>query len=929
MLQKTLLLLSITILTVHSYCQPYISHFDRNVYDGSKQNWSIFRASNGYVYVCNHNGLLEYDGIHWQLHRTEELEIHRSIAVDSLQRIFVGGYQEFGFWHKNNVGQLCYTSLSQKHKNLFYKDEEIWRIFIVEQGVLFQSFSGIFLYDYQTVRRIVDNGFILLLNHVSGKYYIQGLKGQLCELKDEKLVALPGTSIFNTMSIPVILPFNKTTLLIATSLHGLFLYENGSVKPFPNLSTNLLLQKAEINCGAILSNGDYLLGTISNGIYQINPKGEIIRHFDAQNGLGDNTVLSIHIDREEKIGVALDKGITFINYQAPLRYYPDIDNNIGPLYTAAIFEKSLYIGTNKGVYKLPYPLDSIQNPIKQAVFIEGTQGQIWDMQVIGDRLMIGHNKGLYSIKSGNVERLFTQNGVYCITPTENDSRFFVGSYFKPALFVKHQAQWQFHQFLDIPCTSIRQIEKDYLGYLWLETARNEIYSILPPQQNTQNSYKHHQLVTFSDTIKNFKLCKLGKRIILFNNNRFYAYDDLKEELVPFSKLNNLGVVFKNIRKIIPSNEEHLFWVIGKNDVTQLYYNEDTTYIKSYINLKSLKLFLVEGYENAVVLDKNNLLVCLDNSFLLYNTLKEIASKGRLHIKEIYTENIDKTEKKHLAPASKPSIDIAHNNLTFTFASDNYNPFSYQYKLKGLSETWHFLPENGKLTFFSLPSGKYTLLVMQKNKVQTIFRYNFYILPHWYNSYIAYIIYILCIILTFFILLRFLILRQQKKYQEEIDELMKNQLILENQTLTESVKRKERELVSLSLLSLKRTEILNRIKAEILSGKKFKIEPSQRDKVLNLLDSDVNTEEDWRYFLIQFEESQQNFFTHLKNKYPQLSHNELKLAACLKHNLNTKDIAALLNISPRGVEIARYRLRKKLNLQSGDNLNEFFLLFNPS
>ena len=66
------------------------------------------------------------------------------------------------------------------------------------------------------------------------------------------------------------------------------------------------------------------------------------------------------------------------------------------------------------------------------------------------------------------------------------------------------------------------------------------------------------------------------------------------------------------------------------------------------------------------------------------------------------------------------------------------------------------------------------------------------------------------------------------------------------------------------------------------------------------------------------------FKNLMNHYPDLTPGDLKLCAYLKMNLSSKEIAVLLNISTRGVEIRRYRLRKKLNLEHDKNLVEFLM-----
>lgn len=99
------------------------------------------------------------------------------------------------------------------------------------------------------------------------------------------------------------------------------------------------------------------------------------------------------------------------------------------------------------------------------------------------------------------------------------------------------------------------------------------------------------------------------------------------------------------------------------------------------------------------------------------------------------------------------------------------------------------------------------------------------------------------------------------------------------------------------------------------------------KINHLLANNLNTEDDWKIFLIKFEQKHHNFFKTLKEHYPQLTTNDLRLCACLKLNMDTKDTASLMNLSIRSIENNRYRLRKKLNLKSTQNLNDFFLTIN--
>jgi DNA-binding CsgD family transcriptional regulator len=96
------------------------------------------------------------------------------------------------------------------------------------------------------------------------------------------------------------------------------------------------------------------------------------------------------------------------------------------------------------------------------------------------------------------------------------------------------------------------------------------------------------------------------------------------------------------------------------------------------------------------------------------------------------------------------------------------------------------------------------------------------------------------------------------------------------------------------------------------------------KLIRTLSEDDKMDNDWEHFTQHFDKVQRDFLATLKEKHPGITPNELKLSAYLRMNLSTKEIAQLMNISVRGVEISRYRLRKKLGLPAGGNLFDYLM-----
>ena len=144
--------------------------------------------------------------------------------------------------------------------------------------------------------------------------------------------------------------------------------------------------------------------------------------------------------------------------------------------------------------------------------------------------------------------------------------------------------------------------------------------------------------------------------------------------------------------------------------------------------------------------------------------------------------------------------------------------------------------------------------------------------------------------------------------------------LRNTHLNQDIEARNRELAISTMNMIKKNETLNSIKAEL-----GKLEDDKGiSSVLQVIDKNLNNKEDWAFFEEAFNHADKNFFKKVKELHPQLTPNDLRLCVYLRLNLSSKEIAPLLNISPRSVEIKRYRLRKKIELNREINLNDYFI-----
>lgn len=189
----------------------------------------------------------------------------------------------------------------------------------------------------------------------------------------------------------------------------------------------------------------------------------------------------------------------------------------------------------------------------------------------------------------------------------------------------------------------------------------------------------------------------------------------------------------------------------------------------------------------------------------------------------------------------------------------------------------------------------------------------------------FLIILLAVLLIAFSILYFFLKRINKrdkqllKTKEELVNLMEEQKQLKEQQFQNDIEFKESQLSAVTIQMLEKNELLDEIKT-ILSTK----EPTSEKELKKLVSKYTIHDNNWKDFDNYFESVNKNFYTRLKQKYPEISSNDLKICALIKLNLSIKEMASILNISPDSVKTARHRLRKKLQLSTEENLTDFIL-----
>lgn len=894
-----------------------INQFISRNFSLQSQSWGIHQNYvNGKVYFANSEGLFEFNGITFQLHRLNENRGIRSVYVNQQGTIFTGSFEDFGFWAENEQCELVYHSLSEKTN--IAKNDEIWRIFQAGENIFFQSFTTIYIYNQLEVSMVKSPFTMLFIFPVNQTFIAQIIDQGLYWFQNNQFTFIPGSHIFNQTKVHAIIPYNDGNALIATANHGLYLFNGKDFKYLKSEASDFLKY---YTCNTALKANDsvFVFGSILNGLILADRSGKILMHYNKNNGLKNNTILALYRDMDNGLWIGMDDGTNYIEINSPYTHYASSGGTLGTIYAMLRDRNTIYLGTNHGLFRADIIEAVGKYKFKNVRFIEGSQGQVWSLAKFDNQILCGHNEGTFLVKDNSLEKISDITGGWI---TRSFEHFLVqGTYTGITVFEKDEFNsWALRNKLEGFMEPVKYIEVDYLGYVWATHYQKGLYRIeLSAGMDSIAGIEYFESINGVES--NLNVFEINKRIVFANGEGIYTYDYVEKKIVPVSSLNNDLAEFSRSKKIIPY-DKNLYWFIYENKLALFEISID---FKSGKKLEIIQRSkgLQESDIHLLMLDDNSLLIPTRECFDLYDIdmHRLQGDNSRLTITKMIFFGKGQTDS-YCYGKSEIRAAWNTNNLIVNFSDPSM--FSqeeriFQYRIPEVDERWNFTYSDN-FTYLNLKHGSYTIEMKRGFLTDEIFSYYFTIKTPWYLTVYAIIAYILTLILLIYVSYRIFIfeLRRQK-------ELV--QMEVSRDTLASELDHKSYELMLTIRYLIHKNEILTELQNEINDIK----ENSSKYPVKNLRNMEkIITEgldtqtDDWKNAMNNLKLSQQGFFKKLMERFPDLTPNDLRLCSYLRMNFSTKEIARLLNNSPRAVEISRYRLRKKMNLKHDVNLTEFLM-----
>jgi DNA-binding CsgD family transcriptional regulator len=929
-----------------------VTNYSQKEYAAGTQTWQIKQQHNGWIYCANNYGLLEFDGDTWQHYGIWNSTVIRSLDIASDGTVYVGGTNEFGCFRSNPLGMLSYEPLSNSIPDKYRNFGEVWNIMSLNNDLYVQTRHYIFKFNQQAEPVVIEVEHPV---HTAAKIgdgiYVATSEG-IYLLSGTQLNALHGSDLLHGRYVCSLRQYGKNGLLIGTDFDGLFLFDGHTITRFVS-EADAFIQKNQLYSMDV---GDrYIaLGTVLNGLVITDLSGKNCRYVNTQNGLQNNTVLCASFDANNNLWLGLDRGIDRIIIDSPIAELYGYLNSYGSGYTAAIKGNIIYLGSNQGLYSTDYPPSSqgYQTSLK---LIDGSLGQVWELDTIGATLFCAHHRGLFTVENGAILPVSQEGGFWRVRQLHADkNRAIAGSYSGLYLLTRTNGQWHIaHKIKGFNATS-KMFELDTDDRIWVVSNRGVDCLTL---NSDGDSCQAESVFQFRHQSDYFNIDKIDSTVIISNSSicRTVTGGEAPRNDSAFFALLDGNKCYSLIKKDMDNN---LWYISDKALKVRVYNAQNNHYEKQSIQIWNIPNFVIDGFANLIPIGNGQVIAGTTLGFTLgdkNNAMSRQNTPRSVSVRRIYsTIPKDSVIYGQSFPAidSKIVIPYINNSIRIEFCRGIVTDESDEFRVQLLPlDTGYGAWGTSKIKeYTSLREGTYTFHVQMRSNMNDSISHTvvtFKINTPWYRSWWSSLIKIMMALAFGYAIYRYIMrkieigkrkltrLKDAEMRKQELEFIRqthrreKEILRLTNEKIEFELKNKSQELANILLNHLDKNEILIEIKHDLkkisVDLQEKNIESSQRKIILLQGKITRNIEQgiDWRKFGENFDIVHDRFLSRLTAKFPWLNKNESKLCVYIHMGMLTKEIAPLMNLSVRGVEMLRYRLRKKMQIDPNTDILVFF------
>jgi hypothetical protein len=937
--------------------QPTVRNFTPVDYNGGTQNWCISQSADKRMLFANNRGLLAYDSGKWFLFPIVNRTIVRSVWYDKGKNfIYVGATNEFGYYCIDPVTYMPrYISLSRHLPQRYRFFDEVWGVYGVGTDMVFVCKRYIFVlhengrFTVYSVKTRIDASALL------GVRLILACKDGAYALEAGRMVRLKGTETLGERNVRSIMPYDGGRMLFATASDGLYIYDGKQTSPLL-LDITPFLKDNQIFCGAKDENM-LAFGTIRGGMVAKDMAGEQNYYANIMTGLQNNTVLSMFFDNRNNIWLGLDNGLSYVLIDAPYKELFGSSSLYGTGYASLVSGHQLYLGTNQGLFVTDFPIPNRAQP-EQPALLPGMAGQVWCIREIGGHILCGNNDGAFSVNGMRSERIKGPEGTWDFLPLVHHVPYVLACDYQGLYTLKNEGgRWTFAgRVAGFNETSAAVLE-DADGTIWMSHWQKGVYHLwLSNDLRSVGKIVHYDakngLATNADNI----ISRINGRIVISSVDGFHSYDKRTGKLRAERGLDRLfeGLMLPLRLFETPKGD---VWVVNNTTLGIARRKMGGGYGLDTLSYHNIARRMQIDLGHITFVDSTHTIFNVQNGFIsMENEYARRSNSANLFIRRVVGINDNERVMYTFSTTDrKKRVEIPHNqnSIRMEFVWPEYSnekAVIYTCYMEHYDKQWAAPQTTTWKEYTQLKKGTYIFHVRGYNSVSGTTQetqIEIKILPAWYETWWAYLIYILLFLCAGYYILKYIRFRYGRKlkilearrerelrekdalFQAEHQKRERELMGLRNEQLERELKHKSSELADSTMNLIRKNDMLQSLDEELgalhdaIRRDEGRVMITSRIRSLHHnIQNNIKEDENWEKFEENFNVVYDNYMKRLNVRFPDLNAGERRLCAYLRMGLSSKDVAALMNTSVRSVETARYRLRKKLDLGHGCNLSGF-------
>lgn len=916
-----------TILSFVCLCQGaaqtpiQFTNYNYKDYKGGIQNWGITVSPEQVLYAGNNNGLLTYNGNDWSLLEPDERTTIRAVCHIE-NRIYTAGNNNIGYWEQEQSGKMTYTSLLPLVNQLGIFGDTFWSIASQGKDIYFQSFGNIIRYDGKRMDYVVKQDCYSLLFRVGEQLFTQRFGGSFYQIHGNKPESFCDDPLLQRGEAKFMFQSAPGSYLIGLSNGEIYTLQNGQV----NLFTQLVNEEnipVRIDCGSIWKNETIAIGTIGDGLFLIRLADNQQTHIHSPR-LQDLNIHGLCFTDKNSLWLSLDNGISSILLD-PDMYLWKSNTEIGTFFDAAHFDGKTYVGSNQGMYIYQDDGNKIQTSIFPLRFCN-----------LKNELLCGSTTGLYKKTSqqNDFQQLCNINGVeqFEYIADHGNEYLFLRAYSGIALLQYKDNTWKYLSAL-MGTESYTDIMPENLHSVWAIHSGKGIFRLrIDESMNRITGSDNFSEIDGYSNYANITIVKVEDKILFACPKGIYQFDitekkfkrqeALSQQIHHLDKLQSVKLAYKNNIWIAANDELFLYHITDLSAELVLHlpfvHNGFTLYDR-HLQLKSVNdsIAFVSTFEGTIVINNQRISQRKSNSRPLH--IESLSYMGKNSSISYIDSHHDEIEFPNTA---------THITVKVATGLQGY-PIPISYRLPGVSDEWTPWQTDGTIYFTNLPSGTYSLEIRDYNR--NLLTIPIHVTQPFYKQTWMILLYVLLlIIITIGLVTLFSERKRKRLLQQHEEEQRKYTEELQKQAyeqLQEKATNQENELKNRMRFLSQKQELLDSIATEVETQKKELGEryPNKLyQRLMRIIQEGATEKDKFLSFENYFVEVHYEFMLRMQKAHPALSASELKFCCLLRANLSTKEISVIMGIALRSVELKKYRLKQKLDLDANSSLTSYIL-----